>query len=479
MNVNIPHTPWHESSVSVVGFAVSCEDRSMTPRCLASVMDAPTRPAKLFNFLFHGGYGVFYFYQPLLLKRRGVPASLLGVVLGVRPLVSTLATPLWSAAADKFDAHRTLLLIGLTFGSCSRILFCIVPTDPIWMLTAAIVSESLICHVVPLGDAAVFVKLARLGRPRQDYALQRLWGAIAAAFFLPVAGALLTVNSRGAAWSIVLGLSIGTLWLNGCVVPALFTVKGSGMQSPSSMAATDPNAKWRALCRMRISPRGLVRTCLLFACGAFHAVTEGFLFAYLDDLGAPELLAGLAITVTCTSETAVMALSGWLLRRHGVDVCLACVVAGYAIRFLGYAYLQPMPHTWWVLAFQTLHGLTFGLYWTVGTTCAAECAPRGLEATLQGAFTTLISAGQTLALIGGGYLYEHHGGAMLYEGACITAAGVLLVAVSLALASPRRSQGQRERQWTSCAPRAQVQEEGDAALTAGALRSDANGTDVL
>ena len=97
-----------------------------------------------------------------------------------------------------------------------------------------------------------------------------------------------------------------------------------------------------------------------------------------------------------------------------------------------------MPYTWAVLLFQTLHGLTFGLYWTVGTTCAAECAPKGLEATLQGAFTTLVSAGQTLALISGGYLLEWHGGAKLYAGACVAAAGVLLVALSLVLTSPRR-----------------------------------------
>lgn len=447
----------------------------MPTKCIESASDAPTRPAKLFNFLFHGGHGVFYFYQPLLLTRRGLSASLVGAVLGMRPAIGTLVTPLWSAAADKFDAHRVLLLTGLVIGSSSRILFCIVPTDPIWMLMTAILSESLLCHVVPLGDAAVFIKLARLGRPREEYSLQRLWGAVAAAFFLPVAGALLTANSHGAAWSIVLGLTVGTLWLNACVVPALFITTGGVPEAPSSTAPADPAAKWRALRHLRISPRGVARTCLLFSCGAFHAVTEGFLFVYLEALGAPEILCGLAITVTCSSETAVMAVSGRLMRRYGVDACLAFVLAGYTIRFLGYAYLQQMPYTWAVLIFQTLHGLTFGLYWTVGTTSAAECAPRGLEATLQGAFTALISAGQTLALVGGGYLYEHHGGAKLYGGAFIAAAGVLLVAIALVLASSR-SQSQEKRRWPSGTQRAQ--EEDDAVLTAGSLRSD-NGSENL
>ena len=52
--------------------------------------------------------------------------------------------------------------------------------------------------------------------------------------------------------------------------------------------------------------------------------------------------------------------SGRLLRRIGVDGCLALVLGGYIARFAGYACLQPMPYTWWVLILQSLHGLTFG-----------------------------------------------------------------------------------------------------------------------
>ena len=64
--------------------------------------------------------------------------------------------------------------------------------------------------------------------------------------------------------------------------------------------------------------------------------------------------------------------------------------------------------------------------------------PKGREATLKGAFTTLVSVGQTLALVLGGRLFEMHGGDKLYAGACIAAAGVLLVALSLVLSLPRR-----------------------------------------
>ena len=279
--------------------------------CAASVLDKPTRPAKLFNFLFHGGFGIFYFYQPLLLTRRGLPSSLTGAVLSVRPIVGIFITPLWSAAADYFGIHRSLLIFGLVVGSSSRILFRLVPTSSFWMLATSAISESLSYAIIPLGDAVVFLGLARLGRPREEYPLQRLWGAVAAGTMLPLAGALLTANAREAAWTIVLGLSIGTLCLNALVVPSLCsmgrsaaTTSGStascstGTQSSAAASQLDEasgasvstvglsrqrkkSSVRLALCELRITPRGVARTGLLFACGAFHATTEGFLFMYL------------------------------------------------------------------------------------------------------------------------------------------------------------------------------------------------------
>ena len=316
------------------------------------------------------------------------------------------------------------------------------------MMAAAIISELLICHVETLATAAVFLGLSRLDRPLEDFAKQRLWGAIGAGLLLLITGALLTLSPDAAAWTIVLGLHIGTFWLNACIVPTLCSIGKDRNDVPirATTTSTTPRdaaattSKWREIfIAKRISPRGAARTSLLFCCGAFHAVTEGFLFIYLDALGgsAPQFLSGLAIGFTCTSETVVMSYAPWLMRRLGVDMCLVLVLAGYTLRFFGYACL-PSLGTWAVLPFQLLHGLTFGLYWTVGTTLAAKCAPKGLETTLQGYFTTLVSAGQTLALVLGGYLYEKHGGATLYEGACVAAAAVLLVALSLALSLPRR-----------------------------------------
>lgn len=95
-----------------------------------------------------------------------------------------------------------------------------------------------------------------------------------------------------------------------------------------------------------------------------------------------------------------------------------------------------MPYTWVILPIQLLHGITFGLYWTLGVQWAAACAPPGLDATLQGAFAALISLGQTIALTLGGYAFETVGGAQLYAASAVVAACAGLVAAALAACNP-------------------------------------------
>ena len=102
------------------------------------------------------------------------------VLLAMRPIVSTAITPLWTSTADAYRMHLPIHVFGLVVGSSSRVLFCVVPAKPLTLVAAAVLSEALICHVIPLADTAVFIGLGRLQRPREEYAFQRLWGAGAA-----------------------------------------------------------------------------------------------------------------------------------------------------------------------------------------------------------------------------------------------------------------------------------------------------------
>ena len=253
--------------------------------------DAPTLVAKLFNVVFYGGYAMWYFYCGLLLRWRGVPSSLIGVVLAVRPVVGTTVTPLWTALADVSGRHQALHVGSLVVGGASRLLYLAVPATATPLLAAAVASEVLTCHMTPLSDTAVVTGLKRLGRPQTEYAQQRLWGAVGAGWiFMPLAGVLLQGRSHATAWHIALALHIGLLWLSACLAPRLWGIGGrsraradSGTEAAAAAEAAEASAPrgghWlNAARQVRPSLRGCARCVLFFWCGCFHAATEGFLF---------------------------------------------------------------------------------------------------------------------------------------------------------------------------------------------------------
>ena len=274
-------------------------------------IDRSTLPFKVFNVAMYGAYGIFYFYSPLLLARRGIPGTIVGAILALRPVVGTIVTPMWTAVADAYHIHRCLHVFFLIVGSVSRLLYLLVPIKPASLLAAAALSECLTCAIVPLADSATFDGLERLGRSREEYAAQRLWGAVGAGWiFVPLCGALLSASPRDAAWTLVLGLHIGFLTLS-ALVP-IWSVGGRNgghsAAAPAPRCCGDGGAtRCDVLTALRSSDLrfswAATFRCLIFlCCGAFHAVTEGYIFLYLDALGGTELLDGLAITFTCLSE---------------------------------------------------------------------------------------------------------------------------------------------------------------------------------
>ena len=63
-----------------------------------------------------------------------------------------------------------------------------------------------------------------------------------------------------------------------------------------------------------------------------------------------------------------------------------------------------------------LHGITFGLYWSVASAYARRLAPPGLESSLQGVFAGLNSAGAFAGNLLGGRVLEQSGAVALWLG---------------------------------------------------------------
>lgn len=106
--------------------------------------------------------------------------------------------------------------------------------------------------------------------------------------------------------------------------------------------------------------------------------------------------------------------AGAIQKRLGVDGCLHVVLACYTLRVLFYAWLHWLGKPWAVLPIQLLHGVTFGLYWSTGSTFARSIAPPALQSTLQGVFNGVNSLGGFLGILIGGFVFEKLGSISLW-----------------------------------------------------------------
>jgi PPP family 3-phenylpropionic acid transporter len=127
------------------------------------------------------------------------------------------------------------------------------------------------------------------------------------------------------------------------------------------------------------------------------AAHNGFLSLLLKDIGEMHSIfsfvipvstaVGIMLAVSTLFETPVMLFSTPLLRALGNRRTLYAALAIIAIRNL---YYSMVTDTTQILLAQTVHGLTFAIVWLAGVNFAAIHAPRGLSATAQGLFSTVL-----------------------------------------------------------------------------------------
>ena len=115
--------------------------------------------------------------------------------------------------------------------------------------------------------------------------------------------------------------------------------------------------------------------------GVCSGVITAFLFLFIKDLGSSNLLIGLSLTTNCTAEIFVFFISGWLLDIFGIPKMLYLTFAIYVVRLSGYVLIT---NPWFVLPLELLHGVTYAAMWTTSCSYAAELAPEGMGATMQG-----------------------------------------------------------------------------------------------
>ena len=361
------------------------------------------RPLQIFYFLSFGALGSLFPYFALLLETRGLTPSHVGWAMMIVPVSNAIIPPLWGVLADALRA-RLLLLRVAAIGSAITVLLMLPSTGFVAIALAIAVFSFFRAPLISLSDAAGVEALR--GRSR-SFGHLRVYGSIGFGLFV---------------------LALG--WFEASKHPTLLISTTAGvyllaaaatlpLRAPSIVPQRGLAAELRRVL-MRPAVLTFLATTVVYYAG--HATYDIFFGLHVSSLGLGDRYVGIGWAIGTTAEIAVLLLGPRILGVVRAEVLLtACAMVAMG-RWIGMAYVvKPSA----VLVLQSLHGVTYGLWYLSLVTFIQGQADDRTRTTLQSIALSCAGLGAALASVAGGTIFEQHGGFALYRvAACMAAVAV-------------------------------------------------------
>lgn len=325
----------------------------------------------------------------LFYQRLGFSGAQIGLLTGLPPLITLIASPFWTGLADAKRWHKFVMGLGITI--VVLVVFLLPSlTNFLPVFIAIILFNTFISPVSSLADSAT---LNMLGEERSMYGKLRLGGTIGWGLFAPIAGA------------IVQNYGLRTSFWTCCAIMLINLFVSRKFAHSSHETVESKQGGIRVLLTNR---RWIHFLFLAFLGGMGSFSAASYLFPYMAELGANESTMGFALTITTLTEIPIFFLGHRLVRKFGSYGLLLLALVLMGIRALLYAAAStPLM----VLFVQVFAGTMFPAMWLAGVSYADENAPAGLKSSAQGLFGAMtfgvgsaasgFIAGPLLASIGG------------------------------------------------------------------------------
>lgn len=216
------------------------------------------------------------------------------------------------------------------------------------------------------------IALTMIQRYGGQFGRERLFSSIGMAIFSPIIGLIIDQSSRNGvtdyssafyAYDVLLAVS--------CVTLALMPI-GGGMPADNIL---------QDLLRLLRMPHVICFIVFLFWLGNFWGFIESFLFLYLKELGAPNYLLGITVTVGTLSSIPFLYGADKITHKFGHVNVIVLAFFSHAARLMGYSFIE---RAWWCFPFEAIESLAVHLMWVAAATYCSILAPKTLLATLIG-----------------------------------------------------------------------------------------------
>lgn len=346
-----------------------------------------------FYFLYYAGLSTLIPFIVLFYQDLKFSGSQIGILTGIPPLITLVATPLWTNLADATHRHRLIMTLGIGVTLiCTLIIQSMTLFIVIFILV--LVLNIFASPVIPLVDSAT---MSMLGEDKSMYGRIRLGGTLGWGLLAPIAGLLVDNYGLKIAFFGSAALMLANLFVAQKVV---HDTSEHGRSSNQGIRYFLTSRKW------------ILFLLLAFIGGLGALSVTSFLFPYMAEMGLSKSFMGVASLLGTLTEILVFFFGNRLVKRftsYGLFI-LALVFMG--IRSLAFAWAHaPIA----VLIVQAFGGLIFPAMWVAGVSYADEHAPQGMKSTAQGLFGAMsFGFGSAVGGFIGGILLETIGGHGLF-----------------------------------------------------------------
>lgn len=165
-----------------------------------------------------------------------------------------------------------------------------------------------------------------------DFGRERLFSSIGMAIFSPITGLLIDYTSRGLGYT-----DYSAAFYTYDILLVISTLTVILMPIGEKMPADNV---FRDLFNLLKMPHVIIFIVFLFILGNFWGFIESFLFLYLKELGAPNYLLGITITVGTVSSIPFLYGAEKITRLVGHVNLIIIAFFSHAVRLVGYSFIE-------------------------------------------------------------------------------------------------------------------------------------------
>lgn len=362
--------------------------------------DRSIRMLKYFNFSLYGSIAIIMTFFPIYFQSAGLSEVEIGLIMASGPFISILANPTWGYWSDRLQNLRLILIIML-LGNVLIVQF-VFHFHVGWMAWVFTFMLLFFFFQTPLFSQSNTLILNAIEGTNLRFGSIRFWGSLGYALLAIAVGPILT------------GMGVDHLWVLYTIL--IFITIALCLQLPrgkvENIRKIQPGEYRKALFA---SPYFLIFIILGILISVPNSINGMFVSLYIDQLGGSMTMIGMAAFTSAFLEIPVFILMDRYLKENTTTMfgILVIVSSLYSLRWFLMALATDPIH---IILIQSLHAISFGGYFYVGTLLTARLIPLNMRASGQAIYAISWSGiSGVIAGLTGGWLFQELGPKMMYS----------------------------------------------------------------